>query len=132
MLEHIGRGSGRRRYVILEIIDHPGASRYVVVSGFGARAQWLRNVEANPQVRVYLASHKPAPAIANRLDPSTSARSLSRYAAAHPRSWARLRPILEDTLGARIDEDGTELPVVAIDLAGPHPTGPHVAGSTNR
>ena len=116
MLEHVGRKSGQQRYVVLEIIDHPAADRYVVVSGFGTRAQWYRNVVANPQVRVHLASHKPVPAIAQRLDAAGAAVALSRYAAAHPRAWAELRPILERTLGARIDEHVAELPMIAIDL----------------
>lgn len=116
MLEHVGRKSGQRRYVVLEVVDHPAAGRYVVVSGFGVRAQWFRNVEATPQVRIYLASHKPARAIAHRLDANASAAALSRYAAARPRSWAKLRPVLEETLGARIDEHGTDLPMIAIEL----------------
>ncbi|MGH8859729.1 MAG: nitroreductase family deazaflavin-dependent oxidoreductase [Jatrophihabitantaceae bacterium] len=116
MLEHVGRTSGQRRYVVLEVVDHTAPSRYVVVSGFGERAQWFRNVEANPQVRVYLGSRTPAVATAHRLDADTSTASLSRYATAHPRSWAKLRPVLEETLGTRIDEHGTELPLIAIDL----------------
>lgn len=116
MLEHVGRASGLKRYVVLEVIDHPTPGRYVVVSGFGDRAQWFRNVEANPQVRVQLGSHTPASATAHRLDADASAESLGRYAHAHPRSWAKLRPVLEETLGSRIDETGTELPVIAIDL----------------
>jgi deazaflavin-dependent oxidoreductase (nitroreductase family) len=117
MLEHVGRASGLRRFVVLEVIDRPAADTYVVVSGFGGRSQWFRNVVANPRVRVYLASHPPAPAQAHRLDATDAAASLRRYAAAHPRSWANLRPVLEQTLGARIDEEGTELPVVAITVS---------------
>jgi len=99
MLEHRGRTSGLRRYVVLEIVDRPALDTYVVVSGLGGRAQWFRNVEANPQVRVHVGSRKPAPAIAHRLDADATAASLGRYASAHPRSWAKLRPVLEETLG---------------------------------
>ncbi len=35
MLEHIGRRSGRRRHVVLEVVDRPAPGRYVVASGFG-------------------------------------------------------------------------------------------------
>jgi len=62
MLEHVGRNTGQRRFVVLEVVDHPAPDRYVVVSGFGTRAQWFRNVEANSQVCVYLASYAPVPA----------------------------------------------------------------------
>lgn len=119
MLEHLGRNTGQRRFVVLEIVDHPAATRYVVVSGFGTRAQWFRNVEANPQVRVYLASHAPVPATARRLDAAGANAALGRYARAHPRTWAKLRPVLEETLGTSIDEHGTELPMIALDVVGP-------------
>lgn len=116
MVEHRGRVSGHRRYVVLEVIDHPTTDSYVVVSGFGDRAQWFRNVAAEPRVRVYLYSRKPVAAIAKRLDAATAAAALTRYAESHPRAWAKLRPILEQTLSARIGEHGTELPMIAIAL----------------
>jgi deazaflavin-dependent oxidoreductase (nitroreductase family) len=116
MLETVGRTSGLRRYVVLEVVDHPAPSRYVVVSGFGDRAQWLRNIQADPQVRVYLGSRRRAVATAHRLDAAASTASLGRYANTHPRSWAKLRPVLEQTLGTPIGKHGTELPMIAIDL----------------
>lgn len=116
MLEHIGRISGRRRYVVLEVIDRPSPGRYVVVSGFGEHAQWFRNVLADPHVRVHVGGRAPCPARAQRLDPDSSAAALSRYAATHPRSWERLRPVLEQTLGSRIEEGGTDLPMIALDV----------------
>jgi len=82
MIEHTGRTPGLRRYVVLEIVDRPSPGRYVVVAGFGRRAQWLRNVEANPQVRVYLGSRAPVAAVARRLDPDATTAS---------RSWLRCR-----------------------------------------
>ncbi len=88
-----------------------------MVSGFRGRAQWFRNVEVNPAVRVYVASRKPAPAVANRLDHRAAVASLKRYAAAHPGAWANLRPVVEATLGMRIDEQGTDLPMITIDLS---------------
>lgn len=116
MLEHVGRNTGQRRFVVLEVVDHPAPDRYVVVSGFGTRAQWLRNVEAYPHVRVSLASHAPVPATARRLDAVAATAALGRYADAHPRAWARLRPVLEDTLATSINEHGTELPMIALDV----------------
>jgi hypothetical protein len=57
--------------------------------------------------------HRPTPA--QRLDPGAASASLARYAAMHPRTWSGLRPVLEQTLGARIDESATELPLMAFD-----------------
>jgi deazaflavin-dependent oxidoreductase (nitroreductase family) len=117
MLEHRGRKSGRRRQVVLEVVDRPEPGTYVIVSGFGKRAQWYRNVEADPRVRVWLGSHGPVAAVARPLGPEEAAAALRRYADAHPRAWASLRPVLEQTLGARIEEGGTELPMVALRRA---------------
>lgn len=118
MLEHIGRETGIRRYVVLEAVDHPDPHTYIVASGFGDRAQWLRNVRATPRVRVCTGSRRPAPATARPLTGEESAAALTSYARRHPRTWAGLRPVFENTLGARIDSDGTSLPMIALDLAG--------------
>ena len=114
MLEHRGRRSGLWRRVVLEIVDRPDPSTCVVVSGFGRRAQWYRNVEADPEVRVWLGSARPAPATARALGTEEAAAALRRYAVAHPRSWSSLRPVLERTLGTPITNEGTELPMVAL------------------
>ena len=118
MLEHTGRKSGIRRYVVLEAVDHPGPHTYIVAAGFGDRAQWLRNVRASPRVRVYTGYHRPVPAIARPLTSEETAAALTAYARRHPRAWAALKPVFEATLGARIDSDGTSLPMIALDLAG--------------
>jgi hypothetical protein len=41
MLEHTGRKTGIRRYVVLEAVDHRGPRTYIVAAGFGDRAEWL-------------------------------------------------------------------------------------------
>lgn len=116
LLEHIGRKSGAKRYVVLEVFDHPTPDSYVVVSGFGARAQWFRNVRAEPRVRVAVAGHGPADATARMLEPDEAAVSLRAYVARHPRAWARFKPILDATLGSPVGEGGAELPMVRLDL----------------
>ena len=117
MLEHTGRKTGIHRYAVLEAVDHPDQGTYVVAAGFGDRAQWLRNVRARPRVRVYIGSRRPVPAIARQLTPQEAAAALTAYARRHPRAWATLKPVFETTLGARIDSDGTGLPMIALDLA---------------
>lgn len=79
MLEHAGRTSGLKRYVVLEVVDHPSPDRYVVASGFGTRAQWFRNLQANPAVRVYLRSKKPVSATARLLPPEETSAVLAHY-----------------------------------------------------
>lgn len=117
MLEHIGRKSGARRYALLEVVDHSRPGTYLVASGFGTRAQWYRNVRANPRVRVYVGGHSPVPATARLLSADERDAALAAYAARYPRTWATLRPVFEATLGARIDGKETSLPVIALEVA---------------
>ncbi|MGE2813643.1 nitroreductase family deazaflavin-dependent oxidoreductase [Mycobacterium heidelbergense] len=116
MLEHIGRKSGAPRYAVLEVVDHPCPDVYVVASGFGRKAQWFRNIAANPRVRVYVGSHAPRRATAHVLDQAEADRTLAAYRGRHPRSWERFRPVLEDTLGERISDTDTPLPIVELRL----------------
>jgi deazaflavin-dependent oxidoreductase (nitroreductase family) len=114
MLEHIGRKSGARRYAVLEVVDHPAPNTYVIASGFGRKAQWFRNIEANPRVRVYAGSHAPAPATARVLNQQQADRTLAAYRSRHPRTWEQFRPVLEETLGAPITDTDTPLPLVEL------------------
>lgn len=44
-LKHVGRRTGRRHTTVLEVVRHdPRHSEFVVVSGFGSHADWLRNI----------------------------------------------------------------------------------------
>jgi deazaflavin-dependent oxidoreductase (nitroreductase family) len=116
MLEHIGRKSGARRYVVLEVVDHPTPDTYVVASGFGEKAQWFRNVRANPRVRVYAGSRRPAAATARVLTQSEADRTLAVYVGRHPRAWRRFKDVLEETLESPITETNTPLPMVELRL----------------
>ena len=51
LLTHTGRNSGLPRQTILEVLQHETASdAYYVLSGWGGKADWLRNVEKTPEV----------------------------------------------------------------------------------
>lgn len=119
MLEHIGRVSGVRRYVVLEVVDRVDRREYVVVAAFGQRAQWYRNVLANPQVRVSCGFRRRIPAVARPMTDEESAAVLRRYAVAHPRAWANLRPTIERAVGREVDV----LPMVSLRLL-PWESGP--------
>jgi deazaflavin-dependent oxidoreductase (nitroreductase family) len=116
MLEHIGRKSGAPRHAVLEVVDHPAPDTYVVASGFGRKAQWFRNIRANPRVSVYVGSHAPRRATARVLDVQQADRTLAAYRGRHPRAWERFRPVLEETLGERITDTDTPLPLVELRL----------------
>lgn len=55
MLIHIGRRTGRRRFTVLEVIEYrKRGPEAVVLSGFGRKADWLRNIRASPSVEVVI------------------------------------------------------------------------------
>ncbi|OBI56027.1 nitroreductase family deazaflavin-dependent oxidoreductase [Mycobacterium sp. E787] len=118
MLEHIGRKSGTPRYAVLEVVDRPATDVYVVASGFGRKAQWFRNIEANPRVRVYVGSRAPRRATARVLGQQETDRTLAAYRERHPGAWERFRPVLESTLGAPITDTGSPLPMVELRCGG--------------
>jgi len=88
-----------------------------VVSGFGDRAQWFRNIRANPKVRVYTLSRRPAPATARIFPQAEAAAALTAYSARHPRAWAGIKPVLRGTLDSPADEVETRLPVIGLELS---------------
>lgn len=116
LLEHVGRKSGQRRHVVLEVVAHETPDSYVIVSGFGESAQWLRNVMAEPQVRISTGRRKSVPALARRMTVAEADAALRSYIARHPRAWETLKGIIADSLGGRIDPPGTELPMVELTV----------------
>lgn len=99
MLEHTGRTSGKPRYVCLEIVERPSPERIVIVSGFGEKAQWYRNLRADPQCFVSTGRMRRAPATARFLSDPEAADALGRYQRQHPRDWELLRGAIEKAVG---------------------------------
>lgn len=120
LLEHLGRSSGERRHAVLEVTDRPAHGRYVVVSGFGERAQWFRNVVAEPRVRVSVGRRRAVPATAHRLPQDRAAALLAEYPHRHPRAWARLEPTIRAACGLDPHEPlAPHVPVVELVLDQP-------------
>lgn len=113
MLEHVGRISGLPRYVVLEVVDRTHDA-YTVVAGFGERAEWLRNLDADPHAHISIGTRRRVPIVARRMTTDQAADALRHYAAKHPRAWSRLAPVFEQTLGEPIRETGTTLPLVRL------------------
>lgn len=113
MLEHTGRRSGLTRQVCLEVVERPGPDTVVIVSGFGTRAQWYRNLEANPRCHVTIGGEGRRPALARLMAEGESTAVLSRYQAAHPAAWRRLRGVIEHATGRPADL----LPMVELTLS---------------
>jgi deazaflavin-dependent oxidoreductase (nitroreductase family) len=83
LLEHLGRSTGQRRYVLLEVVHRePGA--LVVISGYGPGAQWYRNIAAEPKVRIWSGGLRDAAAVATPLSAEHGAAILESYRQHHP------------------------------------------------
>jgi deazaflavin-dependent oxidoreductase (nitroreductase family) len=55
LLVHRGRKSGLERRVVLEVIHFEAKPTYAaVLSGWGKRSQWFRNIEASPPLAVWI------------------------------------------------------------------------------
>jgi deazaflavin-dependent oxidoreductase (nitroreductase family) len=119
LLEHTGRVSGARREVVLEVASRPGPDRYVVVSGFGERAQWYRNLRVNPAVRVSVGRRRSVSATAALLRPERAAAVFAEYARRRPQLWARMVPLLRRSCELSPDAPLAEhIPVVELALDG--------------
>lgn len=117
-LEHRGRTSGRPRYVVLEVVDRPRPGVIRVVSGLGRSAQWFRNIEADPRVRVTHGWGGPVPARAQILDEDEAAATFERYQAVHPLRWSALERTVRGHVAPGSSLAGS-LPVVDLVLADP-------------
>lgn len=98
MVEHIGRKSGEPRYVVLEVIERE-TNALRVASGHGPRAQWLKNLAANPAARLWVGRSKGVPAAARILPASDAAAVLARYARVHPDAWEHLKAAMDELAG---------------------------------
>lgn len=57
LLTHVGRRSGNQFQTVLEVLEYCKEAREaVVMSGFGRKANWLRNIEANSAAEIDIAS----------------------------------------------------------------------------
>ncbi|MGC9396029.1 MAG: nitroreductase family deazaflavin-dependent oxidoreductase [Anaerolineae bacterium] len=59
LLTHIGRNSGKTRQTVIEVVKHDQQSdSYFVVSGWGKKADWYRNIHKNPDVVINVGRRK--------------------------------------------------------------------------
>lgn len=100
MLEHIGRKSRQARYTCVEVVDRDG-DVLVIVSGYGERSQWYRNLVSHPAIHVRIGRRRRA-VCADLVSPAAGADIMADYARRYP----SLAPKLMKLCGARID--GTE------------------------
>lgn len=119
MLEHRGRRTGNPRYVVLEIVERRTGA-LVVVSGYGERAQWFKNIQADSAVRVWNGDIRNTRAKATVLSGEESRQILTRYKRDHAAGATVLAKVLGLHLAhsesRRSADDGVAPVAVRIDL----------------
>ncbi|EGD57052.1 nitroreductase family deazaflavin-dependent oxidoreductase [Gordonia neofelifaecis] len=104
LLQHTGRKSGEARFVALETVERPADDRIVIASGFGEKSQWYRNLQADPRCRVWIGFVRNRAATARVLSSAESAAVLERYLRDHPKAYAELSGVIEQSTGLPIDQ----------------------------
>jgi deazaflavin-dependent oxidoreductase (nitroreductase family) len=62
LLEHVGRRTGRRYAITAMVLSYDAATgEAVICSGWGPDADWVRNLKANPAIRVQIGRRAFAP-----------------------------------------------------------------------
>src|SRR5690625_2442833 len=106
MIEHLGRRSGKPRYVVVEVLER-GPGRFIVASGFGPGAQWYQNLRANYVAYLSTGLIRRARAHPRFLEEQESRGVLEEYGAAHPRAYR----ILREAMG-RLQDGYPHIPLV--------------------
>lgn len=116
LLEHLGRKSGETRRTVLEVVLNQDDAVYVA-SGWGASAQWLKNIRANPNVRFQLGSKGYAGA-AEELAKEQAREVMGRYAANHPKALDKLSHFMLENPGDTAEQQAaavaSEIPIVRL------------------
>jgi len=106
LLTHRGRKTGRPHETVLEVVSWDGAAREaIVMSGWGRRSQWYRNVLAAGTAEVTIGAEHWTARV-RTLGPAEGAAVLGDY----ERRNALLRPLVRRLLSrlAGLDYDGSE------------------------
>jgi deazaflavin-dependent oxidoreductase (nitroreductase family) len=98
LLAHRGRRSGRTYETVLEVIGRGERGSYYVIAAWGDRADWLRNVRAQPHVRIR-GGRQETDAEAVEMSPARGLSVLREYEDKHRRAtrWL-LRAFGDDSI----------------------------------
>jgi len=103
-LTHRGRRSGKLHETILEVVSFdPDTRESVVASAYGSKADWYRNLQASPAVRVRTGRLDYVP-VHRFLTPEEATEAADRFCREH-RAEARLAPRVLPAIGAAVPRD---------------------------
>ncbi|MEU2864577.1 nitroreductase family deazaflavin-dependent oxidoreductase [Streptomyces mirabilis] len=118
LLHHTGRVTGLDRRVALEVVEcKPTDGSWIVASGFGPRADWYRNLRAEPKTVIQAGNHHHA-VTAHFLTPDDGAEIMADYAQRHPRTAQRLCTFMglpSDGSEAGSREAGRNIPFIRLN-----------------
>lgn len=94
LLKHIGRTSGQVRYAVVEVADYDAENkRYYIVSGYGEKSQWYKNLLKTPTIQIQVRS-KTMNVVAEPLTAVASGEKMVQYAQTYPRTARQLMAML--------------------------------------
>lgn len=94
LLEHKGRTSGKVFQTPLEVAHYePERDEYIVTSGTGTKADWYRNIQADPTVAIWIGNHR-YPAAARFLAAEQAVEVMKIYEEKHPKTAAKLEAMM--------------------------------------
>jgi deazaflavin-dependent oxidoreductase (nitroreductase family) len=89
MLLHAGRKTGRVHRTVVEVVSHEGSLTFYVVSGWGRKADWYRNIHHQPEVRIRVGS-RTMKARAEDVPSEKAAGIMEGYTARYPLAFKEL------------------------------------------
>ena len=102
MLEHLGRTSGQRRFVVLEVLARE-RNLVRVASGLGPESDWYQNLRANGVAFISTGRFRRVRASVRLLDATESRTRLDDYARAHGGAWRVLESAMAEAQGRAPD-----------------------------
>ncbi len=89
-ITHTGRVSGEPRQVVLEVVKHdPTNDTYYIAAAWGEKSDWVKNIRANPQVKVQVGRRK-FDMLAEELTPEQGEATILDYSQRHPTAMKNL------------------------------------------
>lgn len=134
LLIHVGRRTGLPRHTVLEVIEYrKEGPEAIVISAFGRKADWLRNIEATPGPEVVIGS-QCFTAAHRFFDEEEALKVITGYEQRHWFIAPLIRAVLSRLVGWRYDGSTSarrrlvsQLPVIAFRprcvRASPEPAG---------
>jgi deazaflavin-dependent oxidoreductase (nitroreductase family) len=107
-ITHTGRVSGEPRQVVLEVVKHdPTTDTYYIAAAWGEKSDWVKNIQANPQVQVQV-GRRNLDLIAEQLTPEQSEAVVLDYSQKHRSTMMNLAGFMGYKLDGS-EEDFREL-----------------------